>query len=66
MNNPWSKNPIQVKFDFIKIWDWIAGKKRMTFKEYLAYKRKCYRQALHYKEPEITESESYDDIGKDG
>lgn len=64
--NPWTGRTKQVGIDLIKAWDWIRGKKRKKLREWLAYKRECRRQALHYKEPEVTKSELYDEMKKDG
>jgi hypothetical protein len=61
--NPQTGRPIEGSINLIKVWDWIWGKKRKKFREWLANNRKRRRQNLHYKEPdELTESELYDEL----
>ena len=60
--NPWSGRTEQAEVNLIKIWDWIIGRKRRTLREWLADNRKRRRQNLHYREPEVTETEIYDEM----
>ena len=66
MENPRNRNRLpadyEAKINLIAIWDWIMGRKRRKLREWLADNRKRRRQALHYKEPELTEAEFYDEM----
>jgi len=54
----------QCSVNLIKVWGWIIGRKLRKFRKWLADNRKRRRQNLHYKEPEVTESEMYDETAK--
>jgi len=62
--NPWSNRLHEyggnISINLIAIWNWICGRKRKKFREWLADNRKRRRQALHFKEPKITEVELHD------
>ena len=52
----------QCSVNLIKVWGWIIGRKLRKLREWLADNRKRRRQNLHYKEPEVTEAELYDEL----
>lgn len=62
--NPWNPPSKEAKVDVIGIIRHFKDKARAKLRAGFARSRRAYRKALHYKEPEITKAEMYDEIDK--
>lgn len=62
--NPWNVPHKEIRIDLIRVWNWLTGRKRRKFREWLADNRKRRRQNLRYKGP-ITEAELYAEMDED-
>ena len=60
--NPWNPPNKEASIDLLGIWRYFKDKSRAKLRASLKASRERYRKALGYKEPEITESELYDEM----
>jgi len=62
--NPWAPPHKEVKVNLIGVWSRIRGRGRERLRASLKASRERYRRALHHKDPEITETELYDELAE--